>query len=358
MQNPTIAHYTPAGGGRILFVRDNNLYSQRLNLKQCKLEGDAEWLQETVATAGLAIPEFSVSRSGLVAWRPGRETASQVTVFDRLGRKLGTFGPPNRFSYLRLSPDETHLLAKSEDGVPQLLERDRTGLSSLGPVEWTTWSSDSTHVAGVRGSQVVERSVSGTGEIRALANASRIDRLEDISPDGKVALYSVVTGGDRSVFSVRLDRPGDRPNSIVDTGEQILNVRFSPDGRWIIYNARARGGDRLGNFVQPFPGPGLRRQISCSGMFPVWRQDGKEVVFLERNSKQILSVPVTFVAGEPHFGVATPLFGEPPALDLLAAFNPIEVTRDGSQILFPQALPQPEDPNVIHIKSGWLETPH
>jgi serine/threonine protein kinase len=356
MQNPTAAHYTPAGGGRILFVRNNNLYSQRLNLKQRKLEGDAELLQQGVATAGLSFPEFSVSRSGLVAWRPGTEAASQVTVFDRQGRKVGTFGPPNNFSYLRLSPDETHLLATTDGGSPQLLERDRTGLSSLGPIEWTTWSPDGTDVAGVRGSQIVERSVSGTGEIQALANVPRIDRLEDISPDGKVALYSVVTGGDRSVFSVRLDGPGDRPKSIVDTGEQILNVRFSPDGRWIIYNARARGGDRLGIFVQPFPGPGLRRQISSSGMFPVWRQDGKEVIFLERNSKQILSIPVTFVAGELHFGVATRLFAEPPTLDLLAAFNPIEVTRDGSQILFPQALPQPDDSNVIQVRSGWFET--
>ncbi len=41
MQNATAAHYTPAGGGRVpLFVRNDNLYSQRLNLNERKLAGD------------------------------------------------------------------------------------------------------------------------------------------------------------------------------------------------------------------------------------------------------------------------------------------------------------------------------
>ena len=115
MQNPTAAHYTPAGGGRILFVRNDNLYSQRLNLKERKLEGDAELIQQHVASApGIVLAHFSVSRSGLLAWRPGTQALSQVVVFDRQGRRVGTFGPPNDFNYLRLSPDQTHLLANAE----------------------------------------------------------------------------------------------------------------------------------------------------------------------------------------------------------------------------------------------------
>ena len=354
MQNQTAVHFTPAGGGRILFVRNDNLYSQRLNLRERKLEGDAELVQRGVATARPALAEFSVSRSGLVAWRPGALALSQVTVFDRQGKQVGTFGPPSDFYDLRLSPDETHVLADPEDGGPQLLERDRPGLLGLGAADWSVWSPDGTHFLGVRGSQIVSRSVNGEGDIRTLAEAPGINRIEDVSPDGKVALYSTYA---RSMLSVRLDR-SEAPNSVVQTGEEILNEHFSPDGHWIVYNARAVGGDRLGVFAQPFPGPGLRRQISSTGAFPVWRRDGKEIIFIDRKSNQISAISVSSQNGELRFGPSMPLFAMPPALDLLAAFTPLAVTRNGSRILFPKALQQPEDSNVIHIKSGWFETQH
>ena len=40
MTNETAVHYTPAGGGRILFVRNDNLYSQKLNLRKRELTDD------------------------------------------------------------------------------------------------------------------------------------------------------------------------------------------------------------------------------------------------------------------------------------------------------------------------------
>jgi eukaryotic-like serine/threonine-protein kinase len=356
MQNPTGAHYTPAGGGRLLFVRGDNLYSQGLNLQKRKLEGDPELVQQSVASSpGLALADFSVALSGLVAWRPGRRALSKVTVLDRQGKPVGTFGPPNDFIYLRLSPDETHLLAHSDDRGSQLLERDQPGMSALGQVAWRVWSRDSMYLFGRQDSKIVERSVSGSGAVRILAEAPDIDFLEDISPDGEIALYSSFAAG-RSMFSVRLDgTEGGRPNPVVQTGETILNARFSPDGRWIVYDARTAEGGRLGIFVQPFPGPGLRRQISSTGQYPVWRQDGREIIYRDWKSNQMSSISISAAGGDLRFGTPTALF-EVRSLGFLAASNPLAVTRDGSRILLLQTLPQPEDSNVIHVKSGWLET--
>ena len=359
MRNPTAAHYTPAGGGRILFVRNDNLYAQRLNLKERKLEGDAELIQQSVVSLrGRALAAFSVSRSGLVAWRPGTQGLSQVTVFDRQGKQIGTFGPPNDFNYLRLSPDETHLLVSADGGSPQLLERDQPGMFSLDQAS-RVWSPDGSHLLGRRASQIVERSVSGEGETRVLADATMINFLEDITSDGKIALYSSDTNGDRSVFSIRLDGTrGSRANSVVQTGEQVLNPRFSPDGGWIVYEAPMADNGRFGIFAQPFPGPGLRRQVSSNGIYPVWRKDGKEIVYIDTKSNQISAISVSGAGDDLRFGSPTPLFASPPRLNLLAPYNPLAVTRDGSRIIFPQALPQPEDSNVIHIKSGWIEPQH
>jgi len=358
MQNMTAAHYTSSGGGRILFVRNDNLYSQRLNLKERKLEGDSELVQSAVASApGVGSADFSVSRSGLVAWRPGAQALSQVVVFDRQGKRVGTFGPPNDFNYLRLSPDETHLLAHSNDSGSQLLERDQPGMFGLEEVAWLVWSPDGSRLLGSRGSHIVERSVSGVGSVHTLTEAPNINFLEDISPDGKAILYSSNSPGDRSVFAIRLDGGrGARSIPIVQTGEQILNVRFSPDGRWIVYNAESAGGARLGVFVQPFPGPGLRRQLSSTGDFPVWRKDGKEILYVDPKPDRISAIPVSELSGDVRFGPPAVLFAVPPTMNWVVGRNPMAVTHDGSRIMIPLALPQPEDSNVIHIRSGWFET--
>jgi hypothetical protein len=50
----------------------------------------------------------------------------------------------------------------------------------------------------------------------------------------------------------------------------------SPDGQWLAFVSS-------GNIsVQPFPGPGLRRQVVEGGGDPVWSRDGRELFFRSR----------------------------------------------------------------------------
>ncbi len=112
LRNDTAASYTPAGGGRVLFVRNDNLYSQKLDRKGRKMAGDAELLQQDVAsTPGnrLDRAEFSVSLNGVIAWRPGKAALSRVTMFDRSGKEIGTAGPLLPINSVALSPDETRV---------------------------------------------------------------------------------------------------------------------------------------------------------------------------------------------------------------------------------------------------------
>ena len=118
--------------------------------------------------------------------------------------------------------------------------------------------------------------MTGTGEARALPTPPGFARLQDVSPDGRTELFS--QGAlDTGVFAARLDGTGDAPGSLVQTGEVIMTPRFAPDGRWIGY-AAAQGQDSQGIYVQPFPGPGLRRQISSGGNRPVWRPPSRHPV--------------------------------------------------------------------------------
>ena len=54
---------------------------------------------------------------------------------------------------------------------------------------------------------------------------------------------------------------------------------FSPDGKWIAYNADESGRDEV--YVTAFPGLGGERQVSTTGgKLPLWRRDGKEIFFV------------------------------------------------------------------------------
>lgn len=93
VNNETAAAFTPAGGGWLLFVRNDNLYARRPDVKQRKLFGDPELLQQHVAyNPAFRTPGVSVSNSGTIVWRSGTAVVSQVIVFDRNGSRIGIAG--------------------------------------------------------------------------------------------------------------------------------------------------------------------------------------------------------------------------------------------------------------------------
>src|SRR5205814_626462 len=242
----TAARYTPLGGGCILFVRNDNLYAQTLNRTARKLEGEPELVQQHVASSpAFGNAHFSVSRNGVVAWRPGTAGLSQVTIFNRQGKEIGTAGSPTVVQTLKLAPDENRLLI-GFNATAWLLEPGRPGQQQLeqGSRE-TLFSPDGLKFLdaippGGEVLRVVERPVTGEGTFRELAKPPGMGRLEDISPDSKTLLLS--RGAlDTAVFSFRLDGGQQAAKSVVQTGETISHARFSPDGRWIVYTASASG---------------------------------------------------------------------------------------------------------------------
>ena len=72
---------------------------------------------------------------------------------------------------------------------------------------------------------------------------------------------------------------GDRkPVPFLKTPFAELNGVLSPDGRFLAYQSNESGRQEI--YVQAFPGPGGKWQISTSGgREPQWRADGKELYY-------------------------------------------------------------------------------
>ena len=114
--------------------------------------------------------------------------------------------------------------------------------------------------------------------------------------------------------------------SVVETRGQ-----FSPDGRWIAYASNESG--QLEIYVARFPEPAERRRVSTAGgLWPRWRRDGTELVYLAPDN----TLTAASVNGEgATFEVrAIPtLFAVRPRPMVTLGDYPYDVSADGQRFL-------------------------
>jgi hypothetical protein len=216
-------------------------------------------------------------------------------------------------------------------------------------VGWFGWSAGGSKLIGAGRGAFWEMSASGSGEVHELHKLGPGNHSgePDISSDGK---WLIATNS-HEIFSLPLVATPEKTTTRVveEKGVLTFGPRFSPDGRWFVYERR---DPQDGIYVQPFPGPGRRRQIAPSGGKAVWRKDGKEILYIDK--QVVMSVTVEPVGDELRFGAPRPLFSglRPPGT--VASSSPLSVSRDGSRIFWLKGVEQPES-NVIYIKTGWVK---
>ena len=352
------ARYSPLHGGCVLYVQNDNLYAQKLNVAEAKLEGAPELVQTQVATTvDLGASHFSVSENGVLAWRPGKAVLSRLTWFDREGNITGTTGPPGSYFRVELSPNGQRIAVVSLRGdVPEyrVMESGQSGFLKIARSApdailgaGLLWEPDSDHIL----YRLMKPSAKQSSLMRHLASTAGGAHdlgpipdaypgfLDDISPDGKHLLYWQET-----LYVVPLG-PDAKAPWVLEPNDQTFLGMFSPDGKWVVYQA----GTSLQVFVQKFPVAETRKQISTNGgSMPFWRDDGKEILYLGEDHK-LWSVAVDPARGE--FRPAVPLFPVrvPPSTRVTRIYA---ATRDGSRILFDQPVEQPES-RAINLAVDW-----
>jgi eukaryotic-like serine/threonine-protein kinase len=351
LENDTAALFTPAGGGQVLFVRNDNLYAQRLDRSARALVGAPALIVTGVASQPgntFHRADFSVARNGTVAWRPGRTAHGQVTELDREGRQVGVSGPPASIIAVVLAPDDTRLLARDLQRS-WLLEVGRPGRFELSrAISWVAWTQSGSRLIGIDGQRrVVQHDPDSPVEPTVLGELppDAEPRLATLSPDGAYLLWADGTSGS---LQAALLHGGAGPLEPTDlgAGRGVQGGVFSPDGRWIVYAGMAAGD---GIYVQPFPGPSRRRQVARAGHFPVWRQDGKEIVYVDREEGAVWSIAVAGTGDALRFAEPVRLFGGlRRAPGAVLAAQPLGVSSDGSRFFIAQGMEQP-DSDVIHV---------
>jgi len=348
--NDTSAAFTPAGAGHILFVRKDNLYSQKLDQKSRKLSGAPELVEERVTSyAQHRIAYFSVARNGSIAWRRGTAVVSQVTVFDRKGNRLGVAGAPGAFASIALSPDESRLIASGSS--PSIVNANGPGQVTLklGIRRPPVWTPDGSRLIFSRNRDVLEVPASPSGIVRKLAEVPiNPATILAVFPGGQRALYRDSRDG---LFSVVLDG-SSQSEQLAAQGSD--NVAMSPDGKWVAFVPR--NAPTL--YAQPLSISGLPRQVATSGFSPVWRTDGKEILYMnvghsEKYDSSIWSIRVQGSGDVLRFSAPEELFRVAAPMGLASGGRPLAVSRDGSRIYLLQSAEQSES-GVIQVRTGAI----
>jgi eukaryotic-like serine/threonine-protein kinase len=279
--------------GYLLFGRGNSLMAQPFNSKTLQLAGDV--FPTGVQASSLDSHGFlellaSVSGNGMLAYRytPG-DSMSQLTWLDRTGRELGTVGASVQNQiHLTLSPDgKTAATYRNQEIL--LTDLRRAAESNFTQPERSAsppvWSPDGTLIAFGADKGLYVKDARGGLQEELLFKDENVKRPSDWSRDGRYLIYTVESGNEWQIWylSDPLNRSGNRKAVQLASPEQAESQgQLSPNGRWLAYTAADMGSTTV--YVRPFPsGPG-RWTISGSetvNVEPRWRDDGKELFYLE-----------------------------------------------------------------------------
>jgi Tol biopolymer transport system component len=171
------------------------------------------------------------------------------------------------------------------------------------------------------------------------------------SPDGQALAYIEIrpeTNWDIGVLRLGDSAPEMQPFLQTEFSEGA--PAFSPDGRWLAYTSDESGRTEV--YVQPYPGPGGKWQISTQGgTEPAWNPQGGELFY--RSGERMMAVEVTtegtFSAGAPRI-----LF-EGPYVPTPVTFPNYDVSPDGQRFLMLKAGEQGQTATQINVVQNWFE---
>jgi Tol biopolymer transport system component len=308
-----------AAPGLLLYMRDRALMAQPFNAGRAQITGDPFAVEQADYLPFFALGAFSVSRNGVLACYSGNSAKkSQIAWFDRSGKPLGPVGDPGEFFKPATPPDGSRLAVDRLDeqaGTYDIWLHDLVrGTGSRITYDsrqdlFPVWSPDGNQVvfASNRHGQfdLYRMPANGPGSEQVLLKSPLMKFPCDWSRDGRYLIYRQDDPKTKEDLWVLPDPGGalesQKPFAYLQSEFNEQWAKLSPDLRWLAYTSDETGRNEV--YVQTFPTPGAKAQISTEGgSRPVWRADGNELFYIAADQK-MMAVDVKtgskFAAGAP-----------------------------------------------------------
>ena len=350
-----------AAPGYLFFVRDRSLMSQPFDADKMRLSGEPVPVVEQIGySATTARAFFSVSNTGVLAYRGNIALNGQLAWYDRTGKQLEKVSTVGDFLGFSLSPDQKRIVVSRldvETGNYDLwmieLGRSTSSRFTFDQTNETfpVWSPDGNRIAfgsNKNGAtDLFQKSSNGAGGDELLFKSNNLKAPNDWSPDGRIILYNDFDPKTNSDLWV-LPLGGDpKPTPVMQTTFSETNGRFSPDGRWIAYESNESGPGQI--YVQGFPAGGKTQVSTLGGFQPRWRGDGKELFYIGPD-KKLMAVDIKSDADGIQAGAPRALF------DLRIGNLPgspyYDVTHDGQRFLV-SVVGEETTPTPMTVVMNW-----
>ncbi len=339
MIDDALVYVSPAGA----------LSAVRLDLAKGTLTSNPVPLGAEVLTSVAGASEAAMSPSGTLVYQQAN-TAAWLGWVNLQGRFAPILPDSQHYTFPRLSPDGRRIaMAIGGGGRSDIWLYD---IASATPTRLTNtealndrpeWSPDGRRVLfrSTRGSRtgIWSQPVDMSSAATPLQADDRHQYYEGvISPDGTTLAYQVDDGGEQQANIEVRALTGDTTARPFAASQFIeAQPRFSPDGKWIAFVSDASGVDQV--YVQPFPGPGARVQVSTGrGSEPVWSHDGRRIFY--RDGRNLMAASVATTTGITVTG-RTPLFVDEYMFAQAPHAN-YDVSPDGNRFLMVKTAETPQ----------------
>jgi eukaryotic-like serine/threonine-protein kinase len=287
--------------GRLLYGRARSLYAQDFSLTSFQVSGKPVKIADDVNTYhGRASASFSVSNSGLLAYRTSPVRFTELVWLDRLGRVDVSFPTTEKGwgGTFDLARDSSKALFCESD--PSAIDTCSTWMLDFASKAFSKLPLEllNTQAVFTPGLEAVIY-VNNAGHLKKYSfQSGAIDDFGtvqteyawpvDVTPQGEVVLVAQRPQTGNDVTWMTLD-PLSKMHDVVATPRDEFGSKLSPNGKWLPYCFDEGGVTNLS--VAAFPAGHPQWQLTTAGgCQPTWSADGRELFFVSGN--KVYSIPV------------------------------------------------------------------
>jgi serine/threonine-protein kinase len=357
----TQPRYAPSG--HLIYAQGGNLMAAPFDPQRLTVTGaEVPVVEGVLQSPSSGAAQYSFSAAGSLVYVSGGTQAGQrrLVWVNHSGVEQPVAAPPRAYWNPRLSPDGRRVAVGIADQESQVWLYDFSGETltrltfegSLNSVP--TWTPDGKRIAFQSNKEgplnIFWQLADGSGGLERLTTTLEATNApHSWSPDGQLLAYielNHTTGFDISVL--RLSDRKAQPFLKTPFNESV--PRFSPDGRWLAYVSDESGHWEI--YVQPYPGPGGKWQISTGGgTEPVWNPNGRELFY--RSGEKMMAVDV---ATQPSFAAGKPrVLFEGQYLPTPITFPNYDVSPDGKRFLMLEESERATSATQINVVLNWFE---